>query len=886
MSRFARNIVRLVVVLATTGAFVATALVAIGYSSYRLAQDAASASELKLPDLVTGAAVPSVIYAANGTVMATLRSSLNRQPVSLDQIRPILVQAVLDTEDHSFWDHGGVDVESVVRAALADVNAGEAVQGGSTIAQQLVKSTYLTDQKTMSRKIREAVLAERLEEKYSKSQILDAYLNLVYLGSGAYGVEAASKEYFNEDADKVNLAQAALLAGLIQAPSGYDPLTNPVGARQRRSEVLARMVYYKSITPAQAAAANEVPLPTTVHDAPGVSYTSYGYYVDQVVDQLLDNTALGQTTDERYSALFTGGLKIYTNEVPSLQTYSQHVAVEDIPTSLAHVVAAFAVIDPRTGNVEALVGGPSGSNQFDDAVQGERQPGSGFKLFTLIGALEENYDVYDSILATSPCAVRFPGVALQYGYNLSHLMNNDPGDPNGVVSVVEATALSINCAYLRLAHEVGLQKVIDVAKDMGLSDPTLNPKNPSLVIGTEAVHPIEMAAAYATVADGGVYHAPTFVSKVVDRSGAVIYNGESEGKRVFSDQIADEAIIALRATVQYGTGTAAALPNAEVAGKTGTTENSVDAWFNGITPTLVSSVWIGDPKGEMPMYVDGEEVFGADYPTQIWHDVMAYGLKDVPYTAFPPPDPSLMAPVKYIDSDSLARDDLLSHGGFLRTTCVASGSANPCPTTTTRATTTTRPRPTTTTRPRPTTTVHRTTTSVFVLPPPPTGELTPATTLVPVTRALRMTTTLPVTTPAPVTTTLPPTTPAPVTSAPPITPATTSPPPVTRPQHKKKVPVTTPPPVTTLPPVTTALPVTTTSLVTPPTASSPAATTVPTVPPTTSVPPTSDLGGLRAARADIELRPQGRRDSHQAQRAAGRAKHASRLVRANKASAG
>jgi penicillin-binding protein 1A len=857
MVRFARNIVRLVVVLATAGAFVATALVAIGYSGYRLAQDVATASELRLPDLVTGAAVPSVIYAANGAVMATLRSSLNRQPVSLDQIRPILIEAVLDTEDHSFWDHGGVDVESVVRAALADVNAGSAVQGGSTIAQQLVKTTYLTDQKTLSRKIREAVLAERLEEKYSKAQILDAYLNLVYLGSGAYGVEAASTEYFNEDADKVGLAQAALLAGLIQAPSGYDPLTNPVGARERRSQVLSRMVYYKSITPAEAAAANEAPLPTSVHDAPGVSYTSYGYYVDQVVNQLLDNPALGQTTDERYSALFTGGLKIYTNEEPPLQAYAQRVAVQDIPSSLAHVVAAFAVIDPRNGNVDALVGGPVGTNQFDDAVQGERQPGSGFKLFTLIGALEENYDVYDSVLATSPCAVRFPGVPLQNGYNLSHLMNNDPGDPNGVVSVVEATALSINCAYLRLAHEVGLQKVIDVAKSMGLSDPTLNPKNPSLVIGTEAVHPIEMAAAYATVADGGIYHTPTFVSRVVDRSGAVIYKGESEGKRVFSDQIADEAMIALRATVQYGTGTAAALPNADVAGKTGTTENSVDAWFNGITPTLVSSVWIGDPKGEVPMYVNGEEVFGADYPTQIWHDVMAFALKDVPYSAFPPPDPALMPPVQYIDSDSLARDDLLSHGGFVANTCVASGAVNPCPTTTTRAPTTTRPP----------TTVPRTTSSVFVLPPPPTGDLTPASTIVPVTTALPVTTAPPVTTLAPVPTTVPPTTSVPPTIPAPATTAI----PVTKPNHKKrKVPVTTPPPVTTVAPVTTALPVTT------PTAALPAATTVPN---TTSVPPTTTVAGMRAARADLELRPQVKHGSQHA-------KHDGRQAKYDNASAG
>ena len=249
----------------------------------------------------------------------------------------------------------------MVRAALADVNAGSAVQGGSTIAAAAREDDLPHRPKdAQPQNTRSGPGRAPGGKVHQSQQILDAYLNLVYLGSGAYGVEAASKEYFNEDADKVDLAQAALLAGLIQAPSGYDPLTNPVGARERRSQVLSRMVFYKSITPAEAAAANEVPLPTTVHDAPGVSYTSYGYYVDQVVNQLLGNSALGQTTDERYSALFTGGLKIYTNEVPSLQAYAQHVAVQDIPSSLAHVVAAFAVIDPRSGNVEALVGGPTG----------------------------------------------------------------------------------------------------------------------------------------------------------------------------------------------------------------------------------------------------------------------------------------------------------------------------------------------------------------------------------------------------------------------------------------------------------------------------------------------------------------------------------------------
>jgi membrane peptidoglycan carboxypeptidase len=276
----------------------------------------------------------------------------------------------------------------------------------------------------------------------------------------------------------------------------------------------------------------------------------------------------------------------------------------------------------------------------------------------------------------------FPGVPLQDGYNLNRLMNNDPGDPNGPVTLIQATALSINCAFLRLAHQVSLPKVIEVAKSMGLSDPTLNPSNPSLVIGTETVRPIEMAAAYATVADGGIYHAPTFVNRVVDRNGNLIYNGERPGRRVFSAQVAAEAVLALQATVQYGTGTAAALANADVAGKTGTTENSVDAWFNGITPTLVSSVWIGDPNGELPMYVDGVEVYGADYPTEIWHDVMAYALSTTPYAAFPAPAPYLMPPLEFIDSPTLEEDDLISHGGIGPGDCVWNGTLVPCVTTT------------------------------------------------------------------------------------------------------------------------------------------------------------------------------------------------------------
>ncbi|HYA45376.1 MAG TPA: penicillin-binding transpeptidase domain-containing protein, partial [Acidimicrobiales bacterium] len=301
------------------------------------------------------------------------------------------------------------------------------------------------------------------------------------------------------------------------------------------------------------------------------------------------------------------------------------------------------------------------------------------KLFTLIGALER-YNVEDSIAAASPCAVVFPGVPYADGYNLSHMLHNDPGQPNGPVTLVRATADSINCAYLRLAHEVGLADIVAIAKSLGVTDATLNPENPSLVIGTESVRPIEMTAAYATVADGGIYHTPDFVKEIEGLSGAVIYRADMVGRRIFSDEVANEAIIALRATVQWGTGTAAAIAGQDVAGKTGTTSNSVDAWFNGISPTLACSVWIGNPSGEVPMYAGGAEVYGASFPTKIWHDIAAYVLRGAAQASFPPPDPAMVPPVKYIDSPGLARDDLLSHGGVI-----------PSATTTTLRTTTTLP---------------------------------------------------------------------------------------------------------------------------------------------------------------------------------------------------
>jgi penicillin-binding protein 1A len=599
------------------------------------------------------------VYAADGkTVLAVLHASQERKPIALSQAAKVLITAVLDTEDHRFFEHGGFDIPSTIRA-LANDTSGGGLQGGSTIAQQLVKQTYLSSVRKLSRKVKEAVLADRLERKYSKDQILQAYLNTIYLGNGAYGVEAAANVYFNEHASKLSLPQAALLAGLIQNPSGYDPILDPADARVRRSEVLSRMVHYGDITAAQAAAANRVPLPTSVVEPPPVGDQISDYYVQEVQTELLaPGSPLGGTYDQRYETLFEGGLKIYTNLNPTLQATAEQAVANDTPANSEGFQQAMATIDPTTGKVLAMVGGAGvQSSRYDIVTQGTRQPGSGFKVFTLLAALQAGYSIYDTLDAQSPCAIDFPT-----DHDLvTHPARNDEGNGGGVVTLLNATAQSLNCAYIRLAHEVGLDNIISVAHNLGISE-TL-PEFPSIVIGSIAVHPIEMAAAYAAVADNGVYHAPSFVDHIVDRSGSTIFVGASPGKQVISPQIAEEATVALQAVVSSGTGTAAGLYNRQVAGKTGTTSSSVDAWFNGFTPQMETTVWMGNGKAEVPMLNVGGvgEVYGGTFPARTWHDFMSSALANLPAVPFALPNFALLPAPHYITSASLVAADVLNH---------------------------------------------------------------------------------------------------------------------------------------------------------------------------------------------------------------------------------
>jgi len=651
--------VRFAAVIAVSAAVMAGSASALAAVGDGMVHGAASATIPPLAALEVDPVNGSTVYAADGkTVLAVLKASQTRIPVPLGQVSKTMVTAALDTEDHRFYTHGGFDIPSIVRAFAAD-SSGTALQGGSTIAQQLVKQTYLNSERKLSRKIKEAVLADRLERRYTKNQILEAYLNTIYLGNGAYGVEAAARAYFGEHASQLTLPQAALLAGMIQNPNGYDPLLHPAEAQTRRSEVLDRMLHYRDITAAQQIAANSSPLPKSVVEQPVAADGMSDYYVREVESELLGpGSPLGSTYAQRYKELFDGGLNIYTDLDPSVQAAAEQAVKNDTPANNRGFEEAMVAVDPATGKVRAMVGGPSfEQNRFDVVTQGTRQPGSGFKIFTLLAALEGGYSIFDTLDGQSPCAIDFPT-----DHDLvTNPANNDEGNGGGILTLLNATAQSTNCAFIRLAHEVGLPNVISMAHRFGITA-HLEPY-PSIVIGSVAVHPIEMAAAYAAVANGGVYHAPSFIDHVVDRSGRTIYTGGDPGHRVVAAQIAEEANVAFQAVVQNGTGTAAALAGRPAAGKTGTTNHNVDAWFNGFTPQLEATVWMGNRGAEVPMVDVGgaPQVYGGTFPAHTWHDFMIAALNGQPVLQFTPPNMGLLPAPHYITSPALVRDDVLDH---------------------------------------------------------------------------------------------------------------------------------------------------------------------------------------------------------------------------------
>jgi len=643
--------IRFVLTIAVGAAALAGSIALLAPAGRSLDQTITPLGELDLH--INTPASRSLVYDKYGGVMGSFATE-DRSPVKLSQVPQVLIDAVLSIEDRKFYEHHGVDWSGTARALFKNVDVGGISQGGSTITQQLVKNTLSTNRKRdLMTKAREAVLAIRLEHELTKNQILEDYLNLVYFGNGAYGVQAAAERYFNVPLQKVGLAESALLAGLIQAPEALNPIKRPDLAARRRGEVLDAMVSNGKIAAAQAKFAKSVPLPTHLYYP---VTRPLDYYIDEVKNVLLNNDpnvpgdpaeALGDTQQKRASELKSGGLKIYTEYDPYAQLIAQKAVNDILPKS--QFTASLVVIDNQDGGVRAIANGRTFQQmQFDPATEGlGRQAGSSFKTFTLAAALSHGYSPNDTIDASD---VR--------NYDNGKSLSSDCH--GGTPDLGHAIAKSDNCAFVHLEMSLGpgnhgrdgVKQVIATAKAMGIDSASkFDPTALSTTLGTQGVHPLEMAQAYSVLPNDGVLKRARFVTKIVGPDGNVIYQNTDTGHRVLDPNVARAEISLLKDVVKFGTasGTLSGFPR-PIAGKTGTTDNNVDAWFVGFTPQYTAAVWMGNPDGEEPMVgLPGGAVQGATYPARIWRQFMLDATANLPPLDFLPYDPSYFPRPTYIN---------------------------------------------------------------------------------------------------------------------------------------------------------------------------------------------------------------------------------------------
>ena len=592
-------------------------------------------------------ATRSVLYAADGTILQYLHGEEDRLPVPIEKVPQHVITAVLDAEDERYFEHGPLDLRSMTRALVSNLEAGGISEGGSTITQQLVKTALLNPKQDLNRKLQEASLAIRLERQMSKTEILQRYLNTVYFGNGAYGLQAAAERYYQTDVDQLTLGQGILLAGLIRNPVGADPFDNPDDARARRDVIIDRMASLGHVTPEQAVELKAEPLPTPVADE---EIAGSNYFTRRVVDQLLNDPKYLDGTDaERNRLVFRGGLHIHTTIIPSAQAMAEQSIADTLPEDRGDFNAALVSVQPSSGAVRAAVSGLDFAQHKVNLVDGVgRQVGSSFKMLTLMAALEHGEIPADTILGSHPCVIPDPN-SVEKIWDPS----NVEGQAAGVLTLTEATVNSVNCAYARLIKLVGPEKVVDVARRMGIKKADLNPYL-SLTLGTADVTPLEMATAYATLANDGEYHEPYFIDRVEDRDGNVLFKQSNKGERAVSVSDARRVTQTLTQVVQRGTGTAAQVPGWEVAGKTGSTDLNQDAWFVGVTPRLATAVWMGSPAGKVSMYNVGDfpRVYGGTYPAMIFAAFMKQFLAGQAVVDFAEPDrvPNQRAP-KYLSLD-------------------------------------------------------------------------------------------------------------------------------------------------------------------------------------------------------------------------------------------
>ena len=656
----------------------------------------------------------SFVYAADGSELGVIPAERNRTPVSRGQMSAWVPRATVAIEDRRFYQHGGVDPVGILRALAADVRAHKVVQGGSTITQELVRNLYLSRERTLKRKLTEACLAIKLSNQWSKDRILTAYLNQVFYGNHSYGVEAAAETYFSKQARELSLDEAALLAGLPQAPSIYDPFRNPAAALARRNEVLHALLVNGSITATEYARAKS---DTSLHLNPGHRFQKirepffFGY-----VEQLLQDEYGSNTVRE-------GGLKVYTTINPGLQNAAT-AAIKHVLTENTDPASAIVSIAPRTGAIKAMAAVSPGDpdNQYNFATSAARQPGSTFKTMTLTAAVARGMDPYNTSYLSAPLMYN-PDPSGTCENQIAWCVQTYEHTYSGVESVARATYQSDNTVYARLALDVGPINIFRMAQRLGIRTSLNDPNTqavPSITLGTIGVTPLEMASAYSTLAAGGIYSKPMAIVKVVLPNGKVDTDagwGKPQRERVIPDWVAATVTQVLHENMLYGTGTGAHVYNHTDAGKTGTTENYADGWFCGFTPRLAAAVWIGYPRGEIPMLsVHGVTVSGPGFPATIWHTYMETAIGNRPDVPFPKPQ----SQPEWVSW----RGQWQYSGSFgytsSTTTDTTSTPAAPDTPTTAGKTTTTVAAPTTTVAPPPTTTAAPPPDTTTVEPPPPT----------------------------------------------------------------------------------------------------------------------------------------------------------------------
>jgi penicillin-binding protein 1A len=582
-------------------------------------------------------ALRTTITAADGSMLARLYKQ-NRATVTLRDVPAPMIDAVLAAEDARFFEHPGYDLRAITRAAVINWREGKVVQGGSTITQQYVKNVYFRNPaRTFGRKARELRLAIELEARFSKNEILERYLNTVYFGDGAYGVKAAAETYFDRDVTELTPSDAALLAGLIKAPSGYNPRDHADRALARRNAVLRRMSALGMMSPAQANRLAASPL-GVLADPPKIA-SRQPYFVEAVKRELLSDRRFGASEDERARALYEGGLRVETTLDPRLQGFAER-AIDGVLNQPGDPAAALVAIRPQSGEIVAMVGGRDWNASQVNLALGKagggsgRQPGSSFKPIVAATAMESGITL-DARYESGPVTFVFDAS--------SKTWTPSTGASRGLMTLSDAMVDSVNSVYARLGMQLGPGQIATQAHLMGVESKL--PAVPSLALGSGEVSVLDMAAAYATIANGGTSVNPTTIRRVRTSDGAILRPQQEVVPGVVSPGNSYLLTKVLEQVITRGTGTAANIGR-PAAGKTGTSNDYADAWFIGYTPQLVAAVWVGYPQGRIPMFnVRGIQVQGGTFPALIWRAFMLEALNGVPPKRFLLP-PSALARVE------------------------------------------------------------------------------------------------------------------------------------------------------------------------------------------------------------------------------------------------